>query len=116
MSAPLHIRVGDRGPVVNRTIGRSDGAAEALPSGTTVVLRVFDEDDDAADYACSITDAADGTVRYAWGEDEPVPASLEIDAPVQFTYCFVITLEDGRVVTSPTIGRDLLIIHPRLRA
>lgn len=116
MSAPIHIRVGDRGPVVNRQISRSDGSSEALPSGTTVALRVFDEDDDATDYACTITSAVDGTVQYAWAADEPVSAGLDLDEPAQFSYVFVITFSDGRVVTSPTIGRDILIVHPRLRA
>lgn len=116
MSAPIHLRVGDRGPVVNRQIARSDGTSEALPSGTTVVLRVFDDEDSATDYECTIVSATAGTVQYAWADDEPVSASREFDEPVQFSYVFVITFTDGRVVTSPTIGRDILVIHPRLRA
>lgn len=116
MSAPIHIRIGDRAPIVTRSIGRSDGTSEALPSGTTVVLRVFDDEDGATDYTCTIVSATDGTVQYAWADDEPVSASREIDEPVQFSYVFVITFADGRVVTSPTIGRDILVIHPRLRA
>mgnify|MGYP000054665776 CR=1 FL=1 len=115
MSAPIHIRIGDRAPIVTRSIGRSDGTSEALPSGTTVVLRVFDDEDAATDYTCTIVSATDGTVQYAWADDEPVSASREIDEPVQFSYVFVITFTDGRVVTSPTIGRDILVIHPRLR-
>ena len=55
-------------------------------------------------------------MQYAWQDGEPVDASREIDSPVQFSYAFVITFADGRVVTSPTIGRDILVIHPRLRA
>lgn len=116
MSAPIHLRVGDSGPVIRRQIARSDGTGEALPSGTSVVLRVFDPDDGASDYACTIVDAVEGTVQYAWAENEPVAASLDLESPVQFTYAFVVTLPDGRVLTSPTIGRDLLVIHPRLRA
>lgn len=115
MSVPLHIRVGDRAPVVSRQIARSSGDAEALPSGTTVVLRVFDAEDVATNYACTITSASEGTVQYAWGADEPVPASLDLEEAVQFHYVFVITYTDGRIVTTPTIGRDILVVHPRLR-
>lgn len=114
MAAPFHIRVGDRGPVLFRALQRADGSPEPLPDGTTVVLRVFDALARPTDYASEVVDGDAGTVRYLWADGEPTAAELE--EPAQFRYVFVVTLPDGRVVTSPTIGADILIVHPRARS
>jgi hypothetical protein len=120
LSAPITIRVGDRLPVLTRTLGNVAGVSSGnfLPTGTTVVLRVFDDEGEARDYTCTITDAATGAVQYAWANGEPVDAARELEAPVEFTYCFVVTMPapSSAVVTIPLVDRELLLVHPRLRA
>lgn len=114
MAAPIHIRVGDQGPTLTRQIVRSDGTPEALPDGSTVIVRVIDPDGAHSDYDAEIVDGATGSVRYVWPAGQPT--ADEIVEAEQWSYAFVVTLSDGRVITSPTIGLDILVVHPRAGA
>lgn len=115
MAKPDHMRLGDFAPVIRRQALRGETPVE-LPEGTTVTLRLRrDGSEETTDHTGEVEDSAAGLVRYRWQEGEPVPVSesASMTEPAIFWVVFEIEVPNVGRIAVPTIGEDILVVHPR---
>ena|GEM_PF-2452580 len=87
-----------------------------LPVGTVVRLRLRrDGQSTVTEYVGEVEDANAGLVRYAWRTGEPLSAEevAALTEPATFWLTFEIEVPTVGHISIPTVGEDVLVVHPR---
>lgn len=92
----IYLGEGDREPVLDAVIKDAAGSAIDL-TGATVQFRYWlkgDADADATVVTCSLTDAANGSVRASWGASDTTTPGL-------YEGFFRVTFSSGKTMAAP---------------
>lgn len=102
--ADLTLKSGDRWPPLVTTLEDGGGPLN-LTTAVGVTMRMASPTVSKTGLVCTITDAANGVVSYAW-------AAGDTSAPGTYKAEFVVDFGSGKIQTAPNDGWKEIVILP----